>query len=153
MRSKISSKLIFASCVSILSHIDGVICDHGARLSIRHQHSLCADGWKYQFNVKTHTADDAIQPTSGAATVLGFVWPCYRNQHRGQPLLYWVSSGPAVGVVLCSDLFFFQTCTFQLLDKPWSQVSSLLPPGFCLQFLSRIGFSNPTARRFFIECR
>ena len=25
-----------------------------------------------------------------------------------------------------------------LLDKPWSQVSSLLPPGSCLQFLSRI---------------
>ena len=29
---------------------------------------------------------------------------------------------------------FFHTFTFQLLDKPWSQVSSLLPPGFCLQF-------------------
>ena len=35
-----------------------------------------------------------------------------------------------------------------LLDKPWSQVSSLLPPGTCLQSLSRIGFSTPTARRF-----
>ena len=35
-----------------------------------------------------------------------------------------------------------------LLDKPWSQVSSLLPPDTCLQFLSRIGFSIPTARRF-----
>ena len=34
------------------------------------------------------------------------------------------------------------------LDKPWSQVSSLLPPGTCLQFSSRIGFSIPTARRF-----
>ena len=47
--------------------------------------------------------------------------------------------------------FFSHTSTFQLLDKPWSQVSSLLPPGFCLHFLSRIGFSNPAARRFFIE--
>ena len=27
-------------------------------------------------------------------------------------------------------------------------MSSLLPPGTCLQFLSRIGFSIPTARRF-----
>ena len=45
--------------------------------------------------------------------------------------------------------FFSHTFTFQLLDKPWSQVSSLLPPGSCLQFLSRIRFSNPTARRFF----
>ena len=31
------------------------------------------------------------------------------------------------------------TSTFQLLDKPWSQVSSL-PPGSCLQFLSRTKF-------------
>ena len=33
-------------------------------------------------------------------------------------------------------LFFFlaHTCIFQLLDKPWSQVSSLLPPGSCLHF-------------------
>ena len=52
----------------------------------------------------------------------------------------------------CAFFFFFHTSTFQLLDKPWSQVSSLLPPGSCLQFLSRIGFSNPTARRFFTEC-
>ena len=35
-----------------------------------------------------------------------------------------------------------------LLDKPWSQVSSLSPPGTCLQVLSRIGFSIPTVRRF-----
>ena len=26
------------------------------------------------------------------------------------------------------------------------------PPGSCLQLLSRIGFSNPTTRRLFIEC-
>ena len=34
------------------------------------------------------------------------------------------------------DMTFFlsQTSTFQLLDKPWSQVSSLLPPGSCLQY-------------------
>ena len=34
--------------------------------------------------------------------------------------------------------FFSLTFTFQLLDKPWSHVSSLLSPGSCLQFLSRI---------------
>ena len=34
--------------------------------------------------------------------------------------------------------FFSHPFTFQLLDKPWSQVSSLLSPGSCLQFLSRI---------------
>ena len=34
--------------------------------------------------------------------------------------------------------FFSRTFAFQLQDKPWSQVSSLLPPDYCLQFLSRI---------------
>ena len=43
--------------------------------------------------------------------------------------------------------FFGLTFTFQLLDKLWTQVSSFLPPGMCLQFLSRIGFSVPTALR------
>ena len=52
----------------------------------------------------------------------------------------------------CHFFFFSDTSTFQLLDKPWSQVSSLLSPGSYLQCLSRIGFSNPSARRFFIEC-
>ena len=42
--------------------------------------------------------------------------------------------------------FFCPNLTFQLLDKLWSQVLPL-PPGTCLQFLSRIGFSIPTARR------
>ena len=58
-------------------------------------------------------------------------------------------------VTLARTLFFFfflHTFAFQLLDKPWSQVSSLLLPGSCLQFLSRIGLGNPTARRLFIEC-
>ena len=56
--------------------------------------------------------------------------------------------------VTSGGFFFFVSShfTFQLLGKPWSQVSSLLPPGSCLQFLSRMGFSNPTARRFSIEC-
>ena len=49
--------------------------------------------------------------------------------------------------LLLSSFFFGLTFNFQLLDKLWSQVSSLLPPGTCLQLLSRIGFSIPTARR------
>ena len=52
--------------------------------------------------------------------------------------------------------FFFSSHTFYFpasADKPWSQVSPLLPPGSCHHFLSRIwvGFSNPTARRVFIK--
>ena len=67
-------------------------------------------------------------------------------QARGKP------DAPPGRPVTFFFFFFPHTFAFQLLDKPWSQVSSLLPPGFCLQFLSRIGSSNPTARRFFIEC-
>ena len=63
-----------------------------------------------------------------------------------------LNAGWAGCLVFIYLFIFSHTSTFQLLDKPWSQVSSLLPPGSCLQFLSRIGFSNPTARRFFIEC-
>ena len=41
-------------------------------------------------------------------------------------------------------LFHTHTSTFHfLLDKPWLQVLSCLPLGPCLQFLSRMGFSNP----------
>ena len=49
-----------------------------------------------------------------------------------------------------STFFFLFGLTFtsQILDKLLSRVSSLLPPGTCLQFFSRIGFSIPTARRF-----
>ena len=64
-------------------------------------------------------------------------------------------SGALKGLTQHRTFLFFlfvHTSTFQLLDKkPWSQVSPLLPPGSCLQFLSRIRFSNPTARRLFIE--
>ena len=42
---------------------------------------------------------------------------------------------------------FLTVLASDLLDKPWSQVSSLLPPGTYLQFLSHIGFTTPTARR------
>ena len=67
------------------------------------------------------------------------------------------SDAACYGVCMSSSRIFFaflfsHTCTFQFLDKPWSQVLSLLPPGSCLQCLSRIGFSNPTARRLFVEC-
>ena len=60
-------------------------------------------------------------------------------------------AGLGVGYSRVYLLFLFHTSTFQLLNKPWSQVSSLLSPGSCLQFLSRVGFSNHTARRFLIE--
>ena len=54
-----------------------------------------------------------------------------------------------LGYTFCFVLFFLcPTFTFQLLDKLWSQVSPLLPPSTCLQFLSRIGFSIPTAHHF-----
>ena len=51
-----------------------------------------------------------------------------------------------------SSLFFFFYRTF-LLSSLWTsrghRCRPFSPPGSCLQFLPRIGFSNPTARRFF----
>ena len=46
-----------------------------------------------------------------------------------------------------SDIFYFflHISTFQLLDKPWSQVSFFLPPSSCLQFLSIADFSSSVA--------
>ena len=46
------------------------------------------------------------------------------------------------------SFFFFHAFTFQVLDTPWSQVSSLFSHGSCLRLLWRRGFSNPTARDF-----
>ena len=37
-------------------------------------------------------------------------------------------------------VFFCDTFSFQVFDEQCSHVSSHLPPGSCLQFLSRIGF-------------
>ena len=71
---------------------------------------------------------------------------------RGPYYMFWSGTIRAVAPYSFFFFFFLTLYTFQLPDKPWSQVSSLLPPGPCLQFLSRIVFSNPTARRFFIEC-
>ena len=48
--------------------------------------------------------------------------------------------------------FFFLTL---LLSSFWTSRGHRcrsFPPGCCLQFSVRIGFSNPTARRFVIEC-
>ena len=52
----------------------------------------------------------------------------------------------------CFFFIFFIHIYFQASGQVVVTVSSLLPPGSCIKFLSRIGFSNPTARRFFIDC-
>ena len=43
--------------------------------------------------------------------------------------------------------FRYYFCRFQLLDKPWSQVSFLPPPRYVASFLSHRGVSASTARR------
>ena len=48
---------------------------------------------------------------------------------------------------------FFPTYTFQLLDKPSSQMSYPRLPGFCLQCLQRIGFSKLLLVIVSIGCR
>ena len=55
---------------------------------------------------------------------------------------------------LCFFFISFKLAiTFRLLDKPWSQMSFLLPPGYGLSFLSRRGFVQyPHCSSGFIEC-
>ena len=46
-------------------------------------------------------------------------------------------------LVFFSSFFFSHTSTFQLLDKPWSQVSSLLPPVLAFNFYRAWGLAIP----------
>ena len=53
----------------------------------------------------------------------------YDNIQRSYNKLYTaVLNGCSKSLSSVQKLFFLHTSTFQLLDKPWSQVSSLLPP-------------------------
>ena len=49
------------------------------------------------------------------------------------------------------DTFFFSLLTL-LLSSFWTSRVVPSPSRFLPSILSRIGFSNPAARRFFIEC-
>ena len=51
-------------------------------------------------------------------------------------------------LVVLSSVKAWRFTLSELLDKPWTQMSSLLPPGTCLHFYRTIGSSIPTARRF-----
>ena len=69
------------------------------------------------------------------------------------------SRPPDKGMSVFRACFFFFSFLFRtlLLSSFWTSRSHrcrpfFSPPGPCLQLLSRIGFSTPTARRFFIEC-
>ena len=70
-------------------------------------------------------------------------WPYCDNRHYSAHCRYTYVVGGfhlrrALSPALLTDatlvryifFYFLQTYTFQLLDKPWSQVSSLLPPRF-----------------------
>ena len=75
--------------------------------------------------------------------------PQSTNNVSDWPFL-WVCSGTYCTYVVTSLFFTLLLSSFWISRghrcRPFS------PPGSCLQFLSRTEFSNPTARRFFIEC-
>ena len=60
----------------------------------------------------------------------------------------------ATPLVLFTGIFFFFPSHFYFPASGQAVVTGVVPspPGSCLPFLSRIGFSNPTARQIFIEC-
>ena len=69
-----------------------------------------------------------------------------------------------VSLFICDQSVVFSSLTiysfiyfsrFYFPDSGQAVVTGVVPsppPGSCLRFLSRIGFSDPTGRRFFIEC-
>ena len=92
---------------------------------------------------------EEVQEKTGAF-VNGKCCPVLMPQRHARIGVLYTTAGKRAS--LNTTFFFTHASTFQLLDKLWSQVSSLLRSGSCLKFLSRIGFSNLTARRFFIKC-
>ena len=61
-----------------------------------------------------------------------------------------VGSCLVLAAIFFSAHFYFPASSY----SGQAVVTGVVPssPGSCLQLLPRIGFSNPTARRFFIEC-
>ena len=74
-----------------------------------------------------------LKPT----TSLVGTWP--KNEHRSRAYSRRV-------------LHFFHTSIFQLPEKPWSQVSSLLPPGPWLQFFIAHRVQQSHCSSIFMEC-
>ena len=90
-----------------------------------------------------------VVPKSQIISVLrGWKSCCFWAQKSPDPLI----SG-LVNFILLHFIFFahiYFPASGQAMVP--GVILSDLSPGSCLQFLSRVGFSNPTARRFFIEC-
>ena len=65
-----------------------------------------------------------------------------------------VHIGAYYGVCVLIKDFFFLFAYFYFPASGQAVVTDVVPPPprFLPSILSRIGFSNPTARRFFIEC-
>ena len=93
----------------------------------------------------------------GPAQPRAFVWmgpeqPLGIGSPLGAISMHGLRQSSPIGKKQSLSFFFFFSLTVRLASfwtsRVWSQVSSLFPPDYCLQFSSRIGFSNPTARRF-----
>ena len=74
---------------------------------------------------------------------------CSRSSPDGvsQPAICSVAEPRGSGYLFYLFYFFTLTFTFQLLDKPWSQVSPPFPPRYALSLSSSRGFSITNARR------
>ena len=81
------------------------------------------------------------------------------NTRNNTELLKWLGASEQQRLLplyrLLLAVFFFFFFLTLLLSSFWTsrghRCRPFLPPGSYLQFLSRIGFSSPAARRFFIE--
>ena len=76
------------------------------------------------FTLGSYSRDSPERRCSAAAAAAAEEQQYSRQQHHRQD------------IILHTE-YILNTSTFQLLDKPWSQASSLLPPGSCLHFFYR----------------
>ena len=98
------------------------------RYAIGHRRRLYEQNSHVSLRVRARTRAQRVVPPSAPPY-------CKMGRHQAS---YRSSLVKFNIIIFYSEYFFSHTLTFQLLDKPWSQVSSLLPPGSCLQFLLRI---------------
>ena len=110
----------------------GRICGWVSSVAVQHFNR------KLHLRVCLHLQHPPVEPWAMLTRETNDLWhSCYAGGKGGSkqpPARNW-----HLGQNHVSLLFFWHTSTsFQLLDKPWSQESFLLPLGSCLQFLSRI---------------
>ena len=86
-------------------------------------------------------------PTNCHRGFMAMAWGCHGYPYH--IIFYFFVSSLSLSSSTCIGGF---TLSSLLLDKPWSQVSSLIPPGTCLLFFAAHRVQHSHCSSVFIEC-